>query len=207
MPDFAIEASHYGPVAGIDEVGRGPLAGPVVAAAVVLDPANLPQGANDSKKLTALRRQRLHEIIMRTAMVGIGSATVDEIDKLNIRRATHLAMQRAFAALGTVPDLVLVDGNDAPDIPCVTRTIVGGDGLSLSIASASIVAKVTRDALMVELDGQHPEYGWCRNKGYGTAEHTAALARYGVTAHHRKSFAPVYQILCLGNPADSILTD
>ena len=182
-------------VAGVDEVGRGPWAGPVVAAAVVLDPAALPQGLNDSKRLSAGRRVALDAEIRATARVALGQASVDEIDTLNILRATHLAMRRAVAGLDIVPDHVLVDGNRAPAFACPASCVVGGDGLVASIAAASIVAKVARDMLMQALDAQHPGYGWVRNMGYGTAEHAAGLARHGVTAHHRRSFAPIARII------------
>jgi ribonuclease HII len=183
-------------VAGVDEVGRGPLAGPVVAAAVVL-PHPLPQvlrtaGIRDSKQLSARARARLAPLIRRHAVgVGVGEASVEEVDALNVLEATRLAMARAVAELAPVPDLLLVDALDLPQagIPC--RPIVHGDALCLSIAAASIVAKVFRDALMVEMDGRHPGYGFARHKGYGTAEHLAALRRLGPTPEHRRTFGPV----------------
>lgn len=191
-PDFSLEqAAGVARVCGIDEVGRGPLAGPVVAAAVILDPAAIPCGIDDSKRLTAARREALAQAILASAEVGIGHADVGEIDRLNILQATFLAMTRAFAALARPVALALVDGNRLPALPCPARAVVGGDGLSLSIAAASIVAKVTRDRLMAELALSHPGYGWERNAGYPTAEHLAALARLGVTPHHRTSYAPV----------------
>lgn len=193
-------------VAGIDEVGRGPLAGPVVAAAVILERKSIPSGLDDSKKLTEPKREYFFDLIMRCAFVGIGMASVEEIDRVNIRRATHLAMMRALGALNVKPDLALIDGNDAPALPCASETLIGGDGISVSIAAASIVAKVTRDRMMRRLHVEHPGYGWDTNKGYGTQAHLAALKRFGVTGHHRKSFAPVYQMLCPVNPGDSILT-
>jgi Ribonuclease HII len=209
MPDFIHETrliAQYGaPLAGVDEVGRGPLCGPVVAAAVILDPARIPDGLNDSKKLTEKKREKLFDIIRRQALAyGLGEASVAEIDSLNIRKATHLAMRRAVEALSLMPGIALVDGNDAPALPCPVETLIGGDGLSVSIAAASIVAKVTRDRLMAELHQTHPQYGWDRNKGYGTAAHLEALRLHGATPHHRKSFAPVHNILCVPNPADSI---
>lgn len=182
-------------VAGVDEVGRGPWAGPVVAAAVILDPAAVPQGLNDSKRLSPARRVALDVQIRATARVALGMASVDDIDRFNILAATHLAMQRAVAGLADAPDHVLVDGNRAPAFACPASCIIGGDGLVASIAAASIVAKVARDALMQALDARHPGYGWARNKGYGTAEHAAGLARHGVTAHHRRSFAPIARII------------
>jgi ribonuclease HII len=202
MPDLALELSLGGVVAGIDEVGRGPLAGPVVAAAVVLDRATLPPRLaaelDDSKKLTARRRDELAELVAVSCAVGIGRAEVAEIDSLNILNATFLAMRRAYQALGVAADWALVDGNRPPDgLPCPVRCVVGGDGLSLSIAAASVVAKVYRDRLMAELAGQWPGYGWERNAGYGTAQHLEALRRLGPTPHHRRSFAPVAQMILL----------
>ncbi len=185
-------------ICGVDEAGRGPWAGPVVAAAVVLDPAAVPPGLNDSKKLTPRRRAALFDALRAAASVGIGIAGVDEIDALNILRANDLAMRRAIEALDPAPDAALIDGNRVPPgLPCRAQAVVGGDGRSLSIAAASIVAKVTRDRLMAELAKSHPGYGWERNQGYGTAEHRAALIRLGVTPHHRRSFRPIHNILCV----------
>jgi ribonuclease HII len=200
MPDFSLERSlGVAPVAGIDEAGRGPLAGPVFAAAVVLDLARVPQGIDDSKKLAAARRERVAEELRASAHVGLGQASVEEIDRLNILRATMLAMRRALdalsAAMGAAPAHVLVDGNRLPDLPCPARAVIGGDGKSLSIAAASIVAKVARDRLMAELAQAHPHYGWERNAGYGTAEHLRALTAHGPTPHHRITFAPVHNLL------------
>jgi ribonuclease HII len=207
MPDYSFESRFRAPVCGVDEAGRGPLAGPVVAAAVILDAARIPQGLDDSKKLSAAAREagfaRIYEMALA---IGVGEASVDEIDRLNIRGATHLAMARAVKALAVVPRFALVDGNDAPALACPCETIIGGDGRSLSIAAASIVAKVTRDRLMERLHDDHPAYGWRRNKGYGTAEHLAALKAHGATAHHRKSFAPIHNMLCGCNPVDSSVT-
>ena len=208
MPNFAHEtrvlARIAGLVAGVDEAGRGPLAGPVVAAAVIFQKKHIPKGLNDSKKLTARMREALFARIMEKAVaVGVGEASVDEIDLVNIRQATHLAMARAVRALKPAAAFALVDGNDAPALPCPCETIVGGDGRSVSIAAASIIAKVTRDRLMVALHEIHPEYGWAANKGYGTAEHLLALERFGATPHHRRSFAPIHNILYGGNPEDS----
>ncbi len=183
-------------VAGVDEVGRGPLAGPVTAAAVVLDRDAIPEGLNDSKKLSFARRAALAEAIHATAQVAIVHVSVKEIDALNILRASHLAMERALAQLPVLPDLALIDGNRMPaEIPCPGQTIVKGDAKSLSIAAASIVAKVARDRLMVDLAQQHPGYGWESNAGYPTAVHKKALRDLGVTPHHRRSFAPVRNIL------------
>lgn len=189
-----LAAEAGGPVCGIDEAGRGPWAGPVVAAAVILDPAAIPAGLDDSKKLGAVARARLRAEIVASARVGVGIAGREEIDALNILRATLLAMTRAVAALGAPPAAALVDGNVLPALPCPARALVGGDGLSLSVAAASIVAKATRDAHMRELAGECPGYGWERNMGYGTAEHRAGLVRLGVSRHHRLSFRPVREI-------------
>ena len=205
MPDLSLEIAAGAPdahVAGVDEAGRGPLAGPVVAAAVVLPAAGLPAalaGAiDDSKALSAARRAALRPAIAAACAVGIGAASVAEIDALNILQATFLAMRRAIAALPRRPAVVLIDGNRLPPrLPCPGRTVVHGDRLSLSIAAASIVAKVTRDRAMARLAAVHPGYGWERNAGYGTAEHLAALGRLGVTPHHRRSFAPVSQQLSI----------
>jgi ribonuclease HII len=183
-------------VAGVDEVGRGPLAGPVLAAAVVLDFTQLPAGLADSKALRPARRQALARAIQAGAAVGIGQASVAEIDALNILRASHLAMRRALAALPQPPDHALIDGNLLPhDLPCPATAVVRGDATVLSIAAASIVAKVARDALMAELDLAHPGYGWRANAGYPTAAHLAALRTLGVTPHHRRSFGPIHNIL------------
>lgn len=201
FPDFSHEeaalATGARRVAGVDEVGRGPLAGPVTACAVVLDPAAIPPGLNDSKKLTAKRREALTAQILACAEVSVAHASVAEIDEINILRASHLAMERALAGLSAPPCHVLVDGNMLPrglDLPA--RAIVGGDALSLSIAAASIVAKSVRDALMRDLAQHFPGYGWETNAGYGSKSHMQALLDLGVTPHHRRSFAPVHKILC-----------
>jgi ribonuclease HII len=200
-PDFSFEAAAIARgatrVAGVDEVGRGPLCGPVVAAAVRLDPACIPQGLNDSKKLGAARREILFARLMETADVAIGLASVAEIDSLNILRASHLAMRRAIGGLRPAPDHLLIDGNSLPrDLTISAEPIVQGDARSVSIAAASIVAKVWRDRIMVDLAQQHPGYGWDRNAGYPTPEHLAALRNLGPTPHHRRSFGPVHKILC-----------
>jgi ribonuclease HII len=198
MPDLSRETRLGRLVAGIDEVGRGPLAGPVVAAAVILDSGNLPaelDGLDDSKVLNAEARHRYALVIRRVARIGIGAASVDEIDRLNILQATMLAMVRAVAALGVVPDAALVDGNRAPKLACRVETLVDGDALSLSIAAASVVAKVIRDRAMASLARRYDRYGWERNAGYPTAEHRAALILHGITPHHRRSFAPVRALL------------
>ncbi|MGL5011652.1 MAG: ribonuclease HII [Paracoccaceae bacterium] len=200
LPDFTFELAARADgalcVAGVDEVGRGPLAGPVTAAAVILDPARIPAGLNDSKKLTAARRIALSAELHAVAQVSIAHASVAEIDEMNILRASHLAMTRAIAGLGDVPDHLLIDGNQLPrGVMCRAETIIKGDARCLSIAAASIVAKVARDHTMVILAQQHPGYGWETNAGYGTAAHLAALLNLGVTPHHRRSFAPVHNIL------------
>ena len=199
MPDLSLEAELGGMVAGIDEVGRGPLAGPVVAAAVILDPARLPRRLldrlDDSKALSKRLREELAALIPQAATIGFGEATVAEIDRINILQATLLAMRRAYDALGRTADHALVDGNRPPNLPCPLRCVVKGDGISLSIAAASVVAKVRRDAIMAGLAAAWPGYGWERNAGYGTAEHLDALKRLGPTPHHRRSFAPVAQYM------------
>lgn len=220
MPDFSLETglgaadprSGGRLVVGIDEAGRGPWAGPVVAAAVWLDPGRCPaallDGLDDSKALSPRVRERLFEALLERARdgavaFGIGEAQVAEIDTVNILRASLAAMSRAAAALehaaGRAADAALIDGNQAPRLACPAMTVVKGDSRSLSIAAASIVAKVTRDRRMAELAREHPGYGWERNRGYGTAEHRAALRRLGVTAEHRRSFRPVREALNLSN--------
>jgi ribonuclease HII len=202
VPTFELEAAELalsgGPIAGIDEAGRGPWAGPVVAAAVILDPDRIPQGIDDSKMVEAEDRERLFIAITKTALaVGVGIGDVTRIDRDNILAATLWAMGEAVAQLTTRPRLALVDGNRAPRLRCQTRTIVKGDAKCLSIAAASIVAKVTRDRMMTELARDLPGYGFERHKGYGTPEHKAALTRLGITAHHRRSFRPVQLALGL----------
>ena len=199
-PNFAYEECLHRAgqlrVAGVDEAGRGPLAGPVVAAAVVLDPARLPDGLNDSKALTVSKRLALLPLILAQAEVGIGEASVAEIDEMNILRASHLAMCRAIEALPSAADHVLIDGNLIPrDLTLPATAVVKGDSLSLSIAAASIVAKTRRDAIMWDLAQQYPGYGWERNQGYPTKCHKEALRNLGVTPHHRRSFKPVHNIL------------
>ena len=200
MPDFIEEdlclSTGARIVAGVDEAGRGPLAGPVTAAAVVLDRANLPGGLDDSKKLTAKARDRLFDEIMACAHVSIGHATVEEIDTLNILYASHLAMERAVAGLPSAPCHALIDGNMIPKaLTCAGTAIVKGDARSLSVAAASIIAKVTRDRIMVDLAQQHPGYGWEKNAGYPTKSHREALTTLGVTPHHRRSFKTVHNML------------
>jgi ribonuclease HII len=194
-PDFSFERAAIDRglalVCGIDEAGRGPWAGPVVAAAVILDPAKIPDGLNDSKKLTHQKREALYSPICAHSQFGIGIVDAATIDQINILEATYLAMQRAVAGLRAMPQLALVDGNRAPKFSCAVQTIIGGDGKSLSIAAASILAKVTRDRMMLDLDQEFPHYGFAAHKGYGTAVHAAALARLGPCSAHRKSFKPV----------------
>lgn len=182
-------------ICGIDEAGRGPWAGPVVAAAVVLPRKGRPKGLDDSKKLSLEAREALALAIRACAIVGVGIASVEEIDTLNILRASHLAMQRAFAALPERPVAALVDGNMAPELPCDIETIVDGDAIAPLISAASIIAKVERDRMMIELCGQYPGYLFAKHKGYGTPEHQEALDRLGVCAIHRRSFKSVQAAL------------
>ena len=188
---FAHEIRIGGRVAGVDEAGRGPWAGPVVAAAVVLDPDCYPDGLNDSKKLTAERRAALRLLLLDCAEIGVGIASVEEIDRLNIHWATMLAMERAVAALSAPCGHVLVDGNRLPRWSQPATAIIGGDALCVSIAAASIIAKTVRDAIMEDLCPAHPGFNWRRNKGYGTPEHADGLRAHGPTPHHRQSFWPV----------------
>lgn len=200
MPDCSVErmlrARGAREIAGVDEAGRGPLAGPVTAAAVVLDADALPSGIDDSKKLGPRARDRLLEEIMASAKVSVAHATVEEIDRLNILRASLLAMERAVAGLRGTPCHVLIDGNMVPgSLGCAATALVKGDARSLSIAAASIVAKVTRDRMMADLAREFPGYGWERNAGYPTKAHREALAGLGVTPHHRRSFRTVRELL------------
>lgn len=190
-PDFHFEEQFQAPVAGIDEAGRGPLAGPVVAAAVILDPLNFPAGLNDSKKLSHKKREQLFDALQDCADIGIGIIEPLEIDEINILQATYKAMIQACEALTHPPYHCLVDGNRLPNLSMDATAIVKGDAKSLSIAAASIIAKVTRDRIMMELDQKHPEYGWAKNMGYGTQAHRDAINTYGPTPFHRMSFAPL----------------
>ncbi|WP_427024039.1 ribonuclease HII [Aureimonas ureilytica] len=195
-PDFSREALLASDgrlrVAGIDEAGRGPLAGPVVAASVILRPDRIPDGLDDSKKLTAAVRERLFDDLLTEAEIGIGCASAAEIDRFNIRQATFLAMRRALAALPVTADHALIDGRDVPPgLACSASAVIGGDALSLSIAAASVIAKVTRDRIMTALCRDDPRYGFGRHMGYPTEAHRAALALHGIGPHHRRSFGPV----------------
>ncbi|MEL6234991.1 MAG: ribonuclease HII [Pseudomonadota bacterium] len=194
--DLALERRYGARIAGIDEAGRGPWAGPVVAAAVVLDGAAVPSGIDDSKRLSPRKRAALCAEILAHAETGIGQASVEEIDAMNIAQATALAMRRAVAALRCPPEFALIDGNRVPaGLPCRAMPLIGGDGLSLSVAAASILAKVTRDRIMTALAQAFPGYGWESNAGYGVPAHAAALRRFGITPHHRRSFRPIHNIL------------
>jgi len=201
-----IESFQGGQVAGVDEAGRGPLAGPVVAAAVILNPARPIPGLADSKLLSAARREALAAEIRAHALAwSLAEASVAEIDEINILQATMLAMTRAVAGLAIAPTEILVDGNRLPrELPCPARAVVRGDRTVLAIGAASILAKTHRDAILTDLDGRYPDYGLARHKGYGTREHLAALARLGPTPEHRRSFAPVRRLL---DASDIITTD
>lgn len=203
IPDFSYEtAAHqrgFLHVAGVDEVGRGPLCGPVTAAAVILDPARIPDGLRDSKALSERARLRIADEIRATAIVSVAHASVEEIDEINILHASMLAMRRAIEGLSTAPGFVLVDGNRIPkDLLCPAEPVVKGDAKVFSIAAASIIAKIERDAIMVDLAQQFPGYGWEQNAGYPTKLHLDALQSLGVTAAHRRSFKPVHNILYQG---------
>lgn len=203
MPHFLLEDQASGLVVGIDEVGRGPWAGPVVACAFTFRDRGLFQTAlphiTDSKKLSGARRESLSALFTQHQGTGcffaLGESSVAEIDKLNIRAATFLAMQRAYQALGQVASLILVDGCTVPDLPAPAQAVVRGDAISYSIAAASIIAKVARDKQMSDLAQIYPDYAWERNAGYGTQAHQTGLQRYGVTPHHRRSFAPIARLI------------
>jgi len=204
MPDLAIETEH-GRLAGtiicgIDEAGRGPWAGPVVAAAIILPfdlPAELARQIDDSKRLTRRRREQISAALEAVAPHGIGQASAGEVDRLNILQATFLAMRRAIESLTPAPQLALVDGNRCPVLPCPATPVVGGDRRSMSIAAASIIAKVARDKLMRDLALTYSTYGWDHNAGYGTAEHARAIRRHGITPEHRQSFRPISESLAI----------
>ncbi len=198
-PDFLLELACPGPVCGIDEAGRGPWAGPVSAAAVILDPQRIPEGLDDSKALTAKARERLEAVIKVQAIAWcVAYASVEEIAALNILHATGLAMRRAVLGLSHSPAFALVDGNYAFDLPCTVKTVIGGDGLSCSIAAASILAKTARDRLMVEMDALYPGYGFAAHKGYHAAVHVEALQRLGPSPIHRMSWAPLRALMSEG---------
>ena len=192
---IAFENNFSLPIAGIDEVGRGTLAGPVIAAAVILDRKNIPEGINDSKKIPKAKRILLAEKIKENSIYAYGAASEIEIDEINILQASLLAMKRASDRLSVVPKTTLIDGNFKPDIKNNTISIIKGDSKSVSIAAASILAKVYRDEIMLKYSKQFPEYGFQTNSGYGTKEHLSALKNYGITPIHRKSFKPVHNIL------------
>jgi ribonuclease HII len=199
MPNYSLERKLGGIVAGIDEAGRGPLAGPVMAAAVIIDikalPRSLARRIDDSKVLAAEEREAIFAALPPYARIGVAAASVREIERVNILRATFLAMARALARLGVMPDVALIDGNRAPALPCRCECVIGGDARSLSIAAASIVAKVTRDRAMHRLAARYPAFGWHTNAGYGTREHLGAMAATGITPHHRRTFAPIINML------------
>lgn len=194
---FTLElAARLAPVCGVDEAGRGPWAGPVVAAAVIFSDYVPIEGLNDSKQVAASRRIILYEQIMAQCSVGVGQASAEEIDRMNIWRATELAMQRAVAALPVAAAFALIDGNRIPAcLPCPSGAIIRGDSISPSIAAASIIAKVTRDQIMTDYARHYPHYGFERHAGYGTAQHQAALAAHGICPIHRRSFAPIRALL------------
>jgi len=201
-PSFDLEAAMMdqfrGPVAGIDEAGRGPWAGPVVVAAVILDPERIPEGLNDSKLMTPEAREDRYQAILATSIVSVVIGPVRQIDRINILQASLWGMRAAYRRLGVPAGSALIDGNIVPKrFPCKARAVVGGDGLSLSVAAASIVAKVTRDRMMVKLSRRYRRYAWDSNKGYGTPEHAAAIKKHGVCTHHRRSFSPIERALRL----------
>jgi ribonuclease HII len=195
-PDYALEAASPAPVCGVDEAGRGPWAGPVCAAAVILDPDRIPVGLDDSKALTERRREALEVEVKAAALAwGVGFASVEEIDAMNILKATGLAMRRAVEALSPAPAFILVDGSYRFDLPAPVRPVVKGDSLSVSIAAASILAKTARDRVMLELDRDWPDYGFAAHKGYHSSVHVEALRRFGPCPAHRRSFAPIRALL------------
>ena len=201
-PSFDLEAAlmdqFKGPVAGIDEAGRGPWAGPVVVAAVILDPDRIPDGLDDSKQLTPQEREERYVEIIATSIVSVVVGPVKQIDRINILQASLWGMRRAYRGLGVPIGAAIIDGNIVPRrFPCKARAVVGGDGLSLSVAAASIVAKVTRDRMMVKLSRRYRRYAWDSNKGYGTREHAEAIKKHGVCTHHRRSFSPIERALRL----------
>ena len=199
-PDYSFETNlqdqGYNIIAGVDEVGRGPLAGPVTACAVILNPKNIPMGLRDSKTLSAKKRDLLYDLILQSSNISVVHVSVEEIDRMNILQASLLAMKKAIGNLRPCPEFVLIDGNRVPHkLSVPVQTIVKGDCKSVSISAASIVAKITRDRLMGELSKQYPGYGWDKNAGYPTKQHQLALRHLGVSPHHRRSFKPVHNIL------------
>jgi ribonuclease HII len=201
-PSFGLEAAlmdeFKGPVAGIDEAGRGPWAGPVVVAAVILNPERIPEGLDDSKRLMPQQREERYAEIVATAIVSLAVGHVRRIDRMNILQASLWGMRAAYRALGVPIGAAIIDGNIVPRrFPCKARAVVGGDGLSLSVAAASIVAKVTRDRMMVKLARRYRRYAWDSNKGYGTREHAEAIKKHGVCTHHRRSFSPIERAIRL----------
>ena len=194
-PSYKFDQAYETPIIGVDEVGRGPLAGPVISAAIILNKEKIPEGINDSKKLSKKKREVINEELISQHSFAIGIASVEEIDKINILQASLLAMKRAVLNLNIKPQTILVDGNKLPDLEYNMYPIIKGDSKSISIAAASIIAKVYRDKLMQDLSLQYPGYYWEKNSGYGTKQHLLALNSLGVTPIHRKSFAPIYNIL------------
>ena len=194
-PSYKFDQDYETPIIGVDEVGRGPLAGPVISAAIILNKEKIPEGINDSKKLSKKKREVINEELISQHSFAIGIASVEEIDKINILQASLLAMKRAVLNLNIKPQTILVDGNKLPDLEYNMYPIIKGDSKSISIAAASIIAKVYRDKLMQDLSLQYPGYYWEKNSGYGTKQHLLALNNLGVTPIHRKSFAPIYNIL------------
>ena len=194
-PSYKFDQVYETPIIGVDEVGRGPLAGPVISAAIVLNKEKIPEGINDSKKLSKKKREVINEELISQHSFAIGIASVEEIDKINILQASLLAMKRAVLNLNIKPQTILVDGNKLPDLEYNMYPIIKGDSKSMSIAAASIIAKVYRDKLMQNLSLQYPGYYWEKNSGYGTKQHLLALDNLGVTPIHRKSFAPIYNML------------
>lgn len=200
-PHFLMEqkliSEGYSIVAGVDEVGRGPLAGPVTAAAVILDPLNIPNNLNDSKVLSLKKREKLYDELMSSSIFAVVHVSPKKIDKINILQASLLAMVNAVSKLKVVPNHILIDGNKVPEKLADSATaIIKGDAKVLSIAAASIIAKVTRDRLMRDLSVEFPAYGWAKNAGYATKCHMNAILKYGISPHHRRSFRPIHKILC-----------
>ena len=194
-PSYKFDQAYETPIIGVDEVGRGPIAGPVISAAIILNKEKIPEGINDSKKLSKKKREVINEELISQHSFAIGIASVEEIDKINILQASLLAMKRAVLNLNIKPQTILVDGNKLPDLEYNMYPIIKGDSKSISIAAASIIAKVYRDKLMQDLSLQYPGYYWEKNSGYGTKQHLLALDNLGVTPIHRKSFAPIYNML------------